>query len=165
MNVTLVEAKLMVIRFGLSFALDSHDNCNITVITNSLVTARKIIESHVNSLQAVVVPLALKIKTFLSKDNHNTIQFWHCPNKAKWPRHQLIDKQAKESHDLPTFPSKSSYFFSRKKECDDILCEWQTLFLTNPNKVQLFMKLEDTKLKTIKHIHSRGVVVTLYWLL
>jgi len=123
MNVTPVEAKLMAIHIGLSFALDSHDNCNITVITNSLVVARKIMESHVNSLQVVVAPLALKIKVFLSKNNYNTIQFWHCPNKAKWPRHQLIDRQAKESHDLSIFPSKNSYLFSRKKECDDILCK------------------------------------------
>ena len=75
MNVTPVEAKLMAICIGLSFALDSHDNYNITVITDSLVVARKIIESHVNPLQAVVTSLALKIKTFLSKDNCNTIQF------------------------------------------------------------------------------------------
>jgi len=78
MNVTPVEAKLMAICIELSFALDSHDNRNITVITDSLVTARKIMELHVNPLQVVVAPLALKIKTFLSKDNHNTIQFWHC---------------------------------------------------------------------------------------
>ena len=123
MNVIPVEAELMAIHIGLSFALDSHDNCNITIITNSLVIARKIMELHINSLQVVVALLALKIKTFLSKDNHNTIQFWHCPNKAEWPRYQLIDRQAKESHDLPIFSSKNSYLFSKKKEYDDILCE------------------------------------------
>jgi len=46
--------------------------------------------------------------------------------------------------------------WDRKKEYDDILCEWQTSFLTNPNKGQLFMELEDTKLKTIKPTYTKG---------
>jgi len=50
MNITPVEAKLMAIYIGLSFALDSHDNHNIIVITDLLVAARKIMESHVNPL-------------------------------------------------------------------------------------------------------------------
>ena len=86
-NVIPIEAKLMAIYLGLSYSLSNNNNCNIIVITDSLTATRKIVKSHVSPFQAVVAPLAIQIKEFLCKDSHSSIQFWHCPNKAKWPRH------------------------------------------------------------------------------
>ena len=48
---------------------------NIIVITNSIAAARKILESKVNPLQNMFIPLASTAKTFLSKDGRNKIHF------------------------------------------------------------------------------------------
>jgi len=52
---------------------------DITVITDSITAARKILESKVNPLQNMLIPLAIAVKTFLSKDGKNKIRFWYCP--------------------------------------------------------------------------------------
>ena len=72
----------------------------------------------------------------------------HCPSKAEWPRHKLIDDQVKVSSCAPTFPSKESHSFSRKKECNNILCEWQTYFAKSLKKGHYFLKFEDEKKKS-----------------
>jgi len=48
---------------------------DITVITDSITAAKKILESKVNPLQNMLIPLASAIKTFLSKDGRNKIRF------------------------------------------------------------------------------------------
>jgi len=118
----------MAIRSSLIPAMEIDDVHDITVITDSIAAAKKILESKVDPLQNMFIPLASAIKTFLSKDGRNKIRFWYCPSKAEWPRHKLVDDQVKASSCHPTFPSKESHLFSRKKECDNILCKWQTHF-------------------------------------
>ena len=55
------------------------------------------------------------------------IHFWYCPSKAKWPRYKLVDDQVKASTNTLEFLCKNLHLFSRKKEYDDILQEWQLL--------------------------------------
>jgi len=93
----------------------------------------------------MVIPLTSAIKSFFSKDSKNKIHFWYCPSKAKWPRHKLIDEQVKANTCVSTFPSKDSYLFSQKKECDNILCEWQTSFANSFKKGYYFLNFEDEK--------------------
>ena len=124
LNVTPIEAELMAIHTGLIPAMEIDGVHEIMVITDSIAVAKKILESKVNPLQNMFIPLASAIKTFFSKDGRNNIRFWYCPSKAEWPRHKLVDDQVKASACTPTFPSKESHLFSRKKECDNILCEW-----------------------------------------
>jgi len=124
LNVTPIEAELMAIRTSLIPAMEIDGVHEITVITDSIAAAKKILESKVDPLQNMFIPLASAIKTFLSKDDRNNIHFWYCPSKAEWPRHKLVDDQVKASTCTPIFPSKESHLFSRKKECDNILCEW-----------------------------------------
>jgi len=113
----------MAIRTGLIPAMEIDNIHDITVITDSITAARKILESKVDPLQNMFIPLAAAVKTFLSKNGRNKIHFWYCPSKAEWPRHKLVDDQVKASSCAPTFPSKKSHLFSKKKECDNILCE------------------------------------------
>jgi len=93
----------------------------------------------------MVIPLTSAIKSFFSKDSKNKIHFWYCPSKAKWPRHKLIDEQVKANTCVSTFPSKDSYLFSQKKECDNILYEWQTSFANSFKKGHYFLNFEDEK--------------------
>ena len=120
-NITPLKTEIMAICTGLIPAMKIDNIHDIIVIINSITAARKILESKVNLLQNMIIPLASAIKTFLSKDGRNKIHFWFCPSKAKWPRHKLVDDQVKASICIPTFPSKDSYLFSKKKECNNIL--------------------------------------------
>ena len=156
MNVTPIEAELMAIRIGLTSAVANNDTRSITVITDSLSAAQKILDSHVHPYQSAIVPIASKIKSYLNKDCRNSIHFGYCPSKAKWPKQALVDEQVKEANDTPTLPSKNSYSFSKKKECADLLNEWQTSFQTNRNRGQLFLDFEDNKGRVIKPSYAKG---------
>jgi len=107
-------------------------------------------------LQKSIIPIAEKIQNFLSKDVHNSIYFWYCPNKLEWPRHALVNKEAKSSHIPPTFPAKNSFLLSKKKECNLILESWQKLFKDSKKKGQLFLEFEDDNEKVIKPIYTKG---------
>jgi len=62
-------------------AIEIDDIHDITIITDSITTARKILESKVNLFQNIFIPLASAIKSFLSKDGRNKIHFWYCVTK------------------------------------------------------------------------------------
>jgi len=146
----------MAIRTGLIPAIEIDGVHDITVITDSIAAAKKILESKVDPLQNMFIPLASAIKTFLSKDGRNKIHFWYYPSKAEWPRHKLVDDQVKASSCTPTFPSKESHLFSHKKECDNILCEWQTHFAKSLKKGHYFLNFEDEKERVIKPTYAKG---------
>ena len=90
-NVTLIEAELMAICLGLIPAIEKENIYDIIVITDSIAVARKIFKSKVNPLQNMFIPVTSAVDFFFRKDSRNKIQFWFCPNKAKWPKHQLVD--------------------------------------------------------------------------
>jgi len=156
MNIASIKAELMSMCISLIPAMDNEDTHEIIVITDSITAASKILESQINPLQKIVIPLTSRIKSFLSRDNRNTIHFWQCPKKAEWPRHKLVDDQVKATSDIPILPSKNSYLFSKKKECNDTLKEWQTSFSTSKKKGQLFLDFEDEKQHVIKPIYTKG---------
>ena len=54
-NVTSIEAKLMAIHIGFIPAMEINNIHNITVITNSIAAASKVLKSKVNSLQNLVI--------------------------------------------------------------------------------------------------------------
>jgi len=155
-NVIVLEAELMAICTSLIPAMKIEDIHNIIIITDSIAAGRKILESKVNPLQNMVIPLASAIKSFFSKDSRNKIHFWYCPSKAKWSRHKLVDNQVKANTCFPTFPSKESHLFSQKKECDNILCKWQTFFANSIKKGHYFLNFEDKKQKVIKPTYAKS---------
>jgi len=76
---------------------------------------------------------------------------------SQWLREAVYDNdQVKASTDQPVLPSKNLYLFSKKKECDDILKEWQTSFLTSKKKGQMFLDFEDKKQHVIKPTYAKG---------
>ena len=150
MNITSMEAKLMSICIGLILAMNNEDNHQILVIIDTISAAKKILESQPNPLQKSILPIAIGMKAFLGRDSRNVIHFWQCPNKAEWLRHKLVDDQVKAAVNIPIHPSRNSYLFSRKKECDDALKEWQLSFSTSTKKDQQFLDFEDEKQNVIK---------------
>jgi len=145
----------MAIRTGLISAMEIDNIHNINVITDSIAAARKILESKVDSFQNMFIPLASAVKIFLSKDGRNKIHFWYCPSRAEWPKHKLVDDQVKASLYIPIFPSKESYLFSKKKECDNILCKWQSSFANSLKKGHYFLNFEDKKERVIKPTYAK----------
>jgi len=120
-NITSIKAKLMAIYIGLLLAMEDDNNYYITVITDSLATTRKILDSYINPLQTIIAFLVKKIKKFLNKDNHNTMNFWYHSSKAEWPRHKLVDDQVKQASNALTNLSKNSFLFSKKKKYNNLL--------------------------------------------
>ena len=114
-NITPIEVELMAICTGLISAMEIDNIHDITVITDSIAVARKILESKVDLLQNMFIPLASTVKTFLSKDSRNKIYFWYCPSKAKWPRHKHVDDQVKASTCNPTFPSRVTFIQQKER--------------------------------------------------
>jgi len=156
MNITPTEAEIMAMRIGLIPAMDIANVCSITVITDALPAARKILESQPNPLQKAILPLVEKMRAFLSQDSQNSIQFWQCPKKVEWPQHKLVDNQVKASKDEPILPSKNSHLFSKKKKYDSALKEWQDNFVTSKKRGQLFLDFEDKKQVVIKPTYAKG---------
>ena len=122
-NIISIEAELMFICIGLILAINNKDTHQILVITDAISVAKKILESQSNPLQKSILSIADNMNSFFSRDNRNVIHFWQCPNKAEWPRHKLVDDQVKAAENRPIYPSRNSYLFSRKKECNNALKE------------------------------------------
>ena len=114
-NVIPLEAKLMAICIGLMSALESTDAHYIIVITDSLAAANKIISLDNQHLQKSIIPIAAKIQMFLEKDGYNSIYFWYCPSKLKWPRHALVDEEAKTSYNPPSCQKKIHSYSAKRK--------------------------------------------------
>jgi len=155
-NIISLEAELMAIHTRLIPAMEIDDIHDITVIIDSITAERKILESKVDPLQNMFIPLASAIKSFFSKDSRNKIHFWYCSSKAEWPRHKLIDDQVKANAYVPTFPSKDLHLFSKKKKCNNILCKLQTLFANSLKKGYYFLNFEDKKQRVIKPTYAKG---------
>jgi len=94
---------------------------NILLLSHSLVAEQKIIGYGDPPLQKSIISIAMKVKAFLERDGHNSIQFWYCSSKLKWPRHTIVDEEAKMAHAPPTLSKKNSFLFSKKKECNLLL--------------------------------------------
>jgi len=155
MNVTSIKAELMSIHIGLAAAFDNIEPHYVTVIIDSLIAAEKIFNSGIHPHQHMIIPTASKIEAFLNKDPRNSIHFWYCPSKSKWPKQAIVDEEVKASCPPPILPSKNS-LFSKKKECDDILVNWQTTFHNSKKRGQLFLDFENDKEQVLKPTYAKG---------
>jgi len=93
-------------------------------------------------------------RTLLYSLNFPLLDVAICSNP--FTRHKLVDDQVKATASTPTLPSKNSFLFSRKKECDNILKEWQVSFSSSQKKGQLFLDFEDEKEQVLKPTYVKG---------
>ena len=146
----------MAIHIGLILAMKDNNIHDITVITNSISATSKVLESKVDPLQNMVIPVVYAIKSYLFKDSRNRIHFQYYPSKTEWPRHKLIDNQVKVGTNALEFPCKHSYLFNRKKEYDNILQEWQLTFANSLKRGHYFLMFENEDQQVIKPIYVKG---------
>jgi len=79
--------------------------------------------------------------------NSNSIEFWDCPSDKKWHIHASVDKETKKFDLIPLYPSKTSWDFNKKEECDNIIKEWRT---TLDLKGKNFLNLLNNDLSDIE---------------
>jgi len=129
MNASSTEAEIMAMRIGLEFALSMDDIKHITLITDSIHAAKRIFNTTIHPYQSLVTPLAIKIHEFFVKLADHIISIWHCPSNLKWKPYKDVNTDVKSSQIAPIFPSKESWDYSKKTECDNLLSYWKKSFL------------------------------------
>lgn len=68
----------------------------------------------------------------------------------------MIDKEVKVSNYYSVLPSKNSFLFIKKKEYDNILESWQTLFQDSKKRDQLFLDFKNNKEQVLKPTYIKG---------
>ena len=75
------KAKLIAIHIYLISVMEDNNMHNIIVVTDSITTTSKVLKSNVNPFQKIIILLATKIKSFLSKNNVTV----SCDPQPQWP--------------------------------------------------------------------------------
>ena len=124
-NIITMEAKLFTIRCSINQATALPGISNIIVLMDSIHTVGKIFDSSSHPFQIHVVAILAEFRIFFSKNHNNSIEFWECPSHCKWPLHEIVNEETKQFHPCPQYSCKSSWDFSKKNECDNILSLWK----------------------------------------
>jgi len=77
-------------------------------------------------------------------------------SSCKWSLHNIVNKETKKFNLTPIFSCKSSWDFSRKNECNNILNSWKMHFQALDDKGQHFLELLDDDSKPIELLISKG---------
>jgi len=117
--VTSTEAELFAIRCSINQACAIDNVSKIIIITDSIHVARKIFDSRSHPYQIHSAAILSKLSTFFSSKESNSIEFWECPSKLKWRFHHNADKDSKAFSVTPSYPSKISWDFCKKTDCDE----------------------------------------------
>jgi len=67
-----------------------------------------------------------------------------------------VDKETKKFNLIPLHPSKTSWEFSKKEECDDIIKEWRTELKASNLKERNFLNLLNNDLSNIEPSYTKG---------
>lgn len=82
-NVTITEAELFVIKCGINQVVQVQGTDHIIVIINTIHSVKCIFDSLSHPYQIQFITNTQDHRSFFKKNNHNSIIFWECPNKAK----------------------------------------------------------------------------------
>ena len=87
---------------------------------------------------------------FFSRDPNNLIEFWKCPSRLDWHLYKAVDLETKVFNPTPVYPCKTSWDYSKKTKCDDILNIWKITFQASDGKENQFLNLLDDNSCIIK---------------
>ena len=148
--VTSTEAELFAIRYSINQALLVDNISKIIVVTDSIHVARKIFDPSSYPYQIYAVAILEELHLFFSKNLANSIEFWECSSCLNWHLHKAVDHKSKAFNPTPIFPCKTSWDYSKKTKCDDILQNWKMTFQVSDGKGRYFFNLLDNKLNNIE---------------
>ena len=83
---TASDAELFAIRLGIAKATSMAIEC-IILITDSLKSARQVVDPSVHPGQAHFLAVCSALRLFFSQDHGYRIDFWNCSSKAEWSLH------------------------------------------------------------------------------
>ena len=72
-----------------------------------------------------------------------------------WSHHELVNKDTKKFNLFPIFPCKTLWKFN-KKECNNIIKNWQMTFQALEFKSNYFLDFLDNKLCIIEPLYTKG---------
>ena len=153
--VTSTEAELFAIRCGINQACSIGNVSKIVIITDSIYAAKKIFdcESHPYQIHSTVI--LSELHTFFSSNESNTIEFWECPSKLRWRFHHDADKDSKSFSVTPSYPTKISWDFCKKSDCNELIKLWKMTFQVSDGKSKHFLYLLDGDLNVIEPSYTR----------
>jgi len=155
-NVTSTEAELFAIRCSINQATCYNEISKIIVVTNSIHAARKIFNSLLYPFQKQSADVLKELQMFFSLHQKNSIKFWECPSCCNWSLHKAVNTKSKSFHPTPLFPSKLSWDFSKKQECDDLVNRWKMTFQASDSKGKHFLDLVDGDENTLEPSYIKG---------
>ena len=97
-----------------------------------------------------MVSILKELCSFFSHYPDNHIKFWECPSRSKWHLHKAVDSKTKSFRLTPIYPSKLSWDFSRKLECNDLTNRWKMTFQALNLKDNQFLDLVDNDNKPLE---------------
>ena len=155
-NIFTTEAELFTIRCGINQVIDIPNIKKIIVITNSLHTTRKIFDlsSHPYQLQSIAI--LCELREFFHKDINNSVKFWDCPSKENWYLYLVVDKDSKSFVSMACFPSMSSWDFSKKQVCNNIISQWKITFQASDLKGKSFLELLNSNSNPLSSSYIDG---------
>ena len=154
--VTTTEAELFAIRCSINQACGINNVSKIIVVTNSIHAAKKIFDSGSHPYQIHSAAILGELHTFFSSNESNVIEFWECPSKLRWTLHSDIDKDSKSFSILPSYLTKLSWDYCKKKDCNDLLNLWKMTFQASDGKGRNFLDLLDDDFNPIEPHYAKG---------
>ena len=154
--VTSTEAELFAIRCGINQASIKEDIFKIIIITDSIHIAKEIFDPSSHPFQASAVAILSDLHQFFTNNQSNVIKFWECPSCLNWNLHKEVDKDSKAFNPLSIYPCKTSWDYSRKIECDNILNTWKMTFQALDGKERQFLDLLDDNFNIIEPSYAKG---------
>jgi len=154
--VTSTEAELFTIRCGINQACAINNVSKIIVVTDSIHAAMKIFDSGSYPYQIHSATILSELRTFFSSNESNIIEFWECPSKLSWRLHSDVDKDSKSFSISPSYPTKLSWDYCKKIDCNDSLNLWKITFQASDGKGRNFLDLLDDDFNPIEPHYAKG---------
>ena len=155
-NVLTTEAELFAIMCDINQAINIPGILKIVIITDLLHTSWRIFDSSVYLYQIHVAAISKELRRFFIKSCNNLIEFWECPSQCNWSLHKAVDIETKHLYPQPLYSCKSSWDFSKKSECDNILSNWKMTFQASDLKGHHFLNLCDEDNNPLEPTYVKG---------
>ena len=153
--ITSTKTELFAIRCSIYQATNFNNIAKIIVVTDFIHTARKIFDPSVHSYQIQSVAILSELRNFFNHYEDNFIEFWECPSCLKYCLHDKVNKETKLFNLTPLYPCKSSWEFSKKSKCDDIVNAWKMMFQASDFKGNHFLDLLDDDNNIIELLYAK----------
>ena len=154
--VTTTEAELFAIRCGINQACAIPNVSKIVVVTDSIHAARRIFANEPHPYQIHTTAILSELHNFFSTNESNSIEFWECPSKLRWRFHSFVDKDSKSFSISPSYPTKMSWDYCKKIDCNDSLNLWKMTFQASDGKGRNFLELLDDNSNPIEPHYKKG---------